>query len=298
MQPSAITLTQTRPAAVSEHLKGENRPRQGVQSMNIVTGIFVTVADAERARKRLESMIGRDKITLLAPGQPANPAKPVEVTAAEQPGIGKAMGAAVGTAVGISGGTEIGAAAATFIPGVGPVVALGILGGAILGFLGAEAGAAMDRAATDGLPEDEFFVYEDALRRGHSVLIVSPERESTAASIRQLLEQEGAEAVDAAREQWWIGLRSAEHEHYSSGHPASKGGPNFDREEKFYRLGFEAALHSRHRCQEYDQVLAEMQADIEELQRQYPGIDVEGPFRRGFERGRDYYQGLCNKASQ
>jgi hypothetical protein len=121
------------------------------------------------------------------------------------------------------------------------------------------------------------------------VLIASTEDESTAGSVRKLLEQEGAEAVDAAREQWWIGLRSAEHEHYS------KRGGKFDQVEKFYRLGFEAALHARNRCKQYDQILAEMEADLEELQRRYPGVNVEEPFRRGFERGRDYDQRLCNK---
>lgn len=40
--------------------------------------------------------------------------------------------------------------------------------------------------------------------------------EAEAAPIRELLTVEGAEAVDAAREQWWIGLRSAEREHYSA----------------------------------------------------------------------------------
>ena len=268
--------------------------------MEVVTGIFPTVAGAERAARRLESILGRDKITLLTPRQTAQAAGLVELTAAEQPGIGKAIGGAVGAAMGITGGAEVGAAVATaFIPGVGPVIALGILGGALLGFLGAEAGAALDRAATDGLPEDEFFVYEDALRRGHSILIVSPEHPSTASTVREVLEHEGAETVDAARKQWWVGLRSAEREHYFDGEkdlPAGSGGQtSFDRDEKFYRLGFEAALHARHRCQEYDQVLTEMQADIEELSRQYPGVDVEEPFRRGFERGRNYYQGLCNE---
>jgi hypothetical protein len=33
-----------------------------------------------------------------------------------------------------------------------------------------------------------------------------------------------------------------------------------------------------------------MNAVIENLKRQHPGEDVEEPFRRGYERGRDYYQ--------
>ena len=42
--------------------------------------------------------------------------------------------------------------------------------------------------------------------------------------------------VDAAREEWWVGLRSAEKEHYRA------LGGNFENAELDYRRGFEAAL--------------------------------------------------------
>ena len=67
---------------------------------------------------------------------------------------------------------------------------------------------------------------------------------------------------------------------------------DFENDEQFYRLGFESPLHARMRCIEYDQVLSEM-AVIEELERQYPDFNVEEPFTKGYERGRDYYQQLC-----
>jgi hypothetical protein len=60
-------------------------------------------------------------------------------------------------------------------------------------------------------------------------------------------------------------------------------------------MGFESALHARTRCKEYDQVLGEMTVQIEELERQHPGANVDEPFRRGYERGRDYYQRLCDE---
>jgi len=85
-------------------------------------------------------------------------------------------------------------------------------------------------------------------------------------------------------------LRSAEQEHYS------RSGRNFRDDEKFYRLGFEAALHARTRCKEFDQVSAEMESNLEDLQRQYPGVEVAEPFTRGYERGRDYYQNLCDQS--
>jgi hypothetical protein len=89
------------------------------------------------------------------------------------------------------------------------------------------------------------------------VLIAYPDNEGTAQLVHEILDREGAEAVDAAHARWWKELRSAEREHYSSGEE------DFTRDEEFYRLGFEAALGARNRCKEYDQVLAEMEADLE-----------------------------------
>jgi hypothetical protein len=140
------------------------------------------------------------------------------------------------------------------------------------------------------LPEDEIFVYEDALRKGRTVVIALAEDEATAAPLSELLAAQGAETVDAARHQWWIGLRSAEREHYST------SGKTFGDDEKFYRMGFEASLHAKNRCKEFDQVSAEMEAGLEDLQRQYPGVNVAGPYTRGYQRGRDYYQRLCEES--
>jgi hypothetical protein len=108
-------------------------------------------------------------------------------------------------------------------------------------------------------------------------------------SIRELLTAQGAESVDAARHQWWIGLRSAEEEHYSA------SGNNFDRDEKFYRLGFEDALHARSRCKEFDQISAEMDSRIDDIEKQNPGTNVAEAYTRGYQRGREYYQRFCEQ---
>jgi hypothetical protein len=230
-------------------------------------------------------------MTLLTPASTEAEQSAAPVVTTEQPGMGKAVGAVLGTAAGFSGGPLI---VAALIPGVGPITAIGLLGGALLAAagasIGAVAGAKLENAMTDGLPEDELFVYEDALRKGRSVLIALADDEAAASRLRELLKVEGAETVDAAREQWWIGLRDAEKEHYSS------FSRNLSEDEKFYRLGFEAALHARTRCKEYDQVMGEMTANIEELERRYPGAEVAEPYRRGYERGRDYYQQLCDQS--
>src|SRR5580704_16060095 len=201
--------------------------------MEAVSGVFSSRSDAERAMAEMRSIgLPADRITLLTPGQPETELQSVPADAAEQPGMGKAIGAVVGASAGLSGGALVMAA----IPGVGLITAIGLLGSAILGAAGAGIGAAaggkLENSMTEGLPEDELFVYEDALRRGRSVVIAIGEDEAAANRFRELLKAEGAEEVDAAREQWWIGLRDAEKEHYTT------LGKNFGNDEKFYRLGF------------------------------------------------------------
>lgn len=179
------------------------------------------------------------------------------------------------------------------VPGLGPVTALGLLGAAILGAAGATVGAAaggkFEDEASQGLPEDEIFVYEDALRKGRTVLVALAHNKEEAERLTDLMRTANAESVDAARDQWWIGLRSAEEGHYQ------KSGRRFSEDEQFVRLGFEAALHARNRCREFDQISAEMDAALEDVKRRYPGQNVEEPFLHGYQRGREYYQKLCEE---
>ncbi len=75
-----------------------------------------------------------------------------------------------------------------------------------------------------------------------------------------------------------------------------KSGRQFGDGEKFYLLGFEAALHARNRCKEFDQIASEMTSGLEYLRLQYPTAAVEEPFTRGFQQGREYYQRLCDES--
>ena len=264
--------------------------------MEAVTGVFRTQSDAEHALHEAYGVgIPADKITLLTPGSAeklSKEIKSVPIDSTEQPGMGTAVGALLGGGVGATAGSLL----IALVPGVGPVSALGLLGAAILGSAGAVVGGAVgnksEESLSQGLPEDEIFVYEDALRKGRSVLVALAENEESASRLRELFKGEGAESVDAAREQWWIGLRGAEEGHYS------KTSRNFTEDEKFFRMGFEAALHARTRCMEFDQVSGEMNADLEDVQHQYPDADVEEPFTRGYQRGREYYQKLCDEGSK
>ncbi len=264
--------------------------------MEAISGVFKTRKSAEDAVHEIhQSGIAADKITLLTPGttdQIDKEMQSVPVDSAEQPGMGKGLGALAGGGVGITGGALL----VALVPGLGPITAVGLLGAAILGAAGATIGAAvgnkLEESTTTGLPEDEIFVYEDALRQGRSVVIVLAENGESASLVRDQLKARGAESVDAARQQWWIGVRNSEESHYS------KSGKNFKEDEKYYRLGFEAALHARRRCVEFDQVSGEMNAALEDAQREHPGVQLEEAFTRGYQRGRDYYQQRCNETGK
>jgi hypothetical protein len=245
--------------------------------MEPVAGIFSSRAAAKRVVERLRSeKTPDDRIVLLTPGT-GDVEAAVETSDTEQEGMGRAMGGAVGAAMGVAGGASLGAAAASLVvPGVGPVLAAGILAAAVLGVggavTGAVAGEALEDNITSGLPHDELFVYEDALRKGKSVIIVFTEDDEEQDRLREIFAREGAETVDAAREDWWIGLRDAEQEQYMG-----RGG-NFNTDEVSYRRGFEAALNAKVRGRIHDQ------ADSD-LKRFYSESGVDAAFRAGYERG-------------
>jgi hypothetical protein len=237
--------------------------------MQSVAGVFVRRADAERAAAALESLgIPRDRITLLTPGADT---RRVPTDDGERPGIGAALGSVPGAALGF----PLGAAVSLLIPGVGPVIASGLIGAVLLGAGGAAVGATLEESLVAGLPRDELFVYEDALRRGHTVVIALIEDEALADAARGTLAEAGAETIDAARERWWLGLRSAEEEQYAEGRPA------FERDEVLYRRGFEAALGGEARGHAWNE-------SVERLRARH-GADADTTaFRRGWERGQSY----------
>lgn len=257
--------------------------------MTTVTGIFNSRVDAERAIENLRSAnVSEERINLLAPGASTEEIeRAVPTTETEQPGMGAALGGTVGGALGVAGGMHLGATIASlFIPGVGPVIAAGLLGAAIIGAGGAAtgiaAGNALEEGIAQGLPHDELYLYEDALRRGRSVVIVFADDDAAADTARGIIAQAGAEGIDAARENWWVGLRDDEELEYT------REGGDFKKDETFYRSGFEAAMHPSARGKSYDEA-------PESLKEHYGELYGGDAFRRGYERGQAYYQGLREK---
>jgi hypothetical protein len=246
--------------------------------MKTVAGIFTSRDAAAHAIQRLRGIgVRDDAINVLAPGMSERQvAASVPTDEGEQPGMGTAIGAVTGAATGAALGLPIGAAIATFVvPGIGPIIAAGVLGAALFGAGGAKIGHALEDTLTTGLPHDELAVYEEALRRGRIVLIVQVDNDHDAEIVRAALEAAGAESVDAAREAWWVGLRDEEARAY-----AGRGG-DFLLDEPTYRRGFEAALLPFVRGRGYDIVLVE-------LREIYPDLCQTDAFRCGFERGQAY----------
>jgi hypothetical protein len=257
--------------------------------MQTVVGIFSSQAAAEHAAEELCRLgITRDHIHLLVPGAALDQPESVPTSETEQPGMGPAIGGVAGGAIGASGGMMTATVLSALVPGVGPVTAIGLAALTLLGLVGgavagAVAGGALEDALSNGLPKDELYIYKDALRRGRTVLVVLIEDTDQATVARAALAQAGAESLDAARAQWWVGLRDAEAEAYST------TGGDFSKDEEVYRRGFEAALRSEVAGKPYQEAVDYVRVRDADV------YDTEA-FRRGYERGRAYLQGLLDKS--
>ena len=244
--------------------------------MQAVTGVFKSRSEAEKAVDQLRNLgIPQKRLGVLSPdSSPERLEAGVPVTDSEDPGMGKAMGAAVGGAMGAAGGATLGLAAASLaIPGIGPVIAFGMVGAALLGVVGAAAGSAVGDTVEDelgeGIPHEDIYLYEDALRHGHAIAIAYADEGDQADRAAEVLRDAGAEELDTLRESWWQELRDDERAHY---------GERFDRDEPSYRRGYQAALHPKRRGKAY--------SDVEdELRTSYAGTVLDRPFQTGYERG-------------
>ena len=248
--------------------------------MEVITGVFESRDNAEQAITRLRRLgIPDQRIGIIAPGSASADTieKGVPVTDTEDPGMGRAMGAAVGGAMGAAGGATLGLAVATLaIPGVGPVIAFGMVGAALMGMVGAAAGSAVgdtvEEELGEGIPHEDVYLYEDALRHGNSIAIAYADDGDQADRAKEVLNNAGAGDIETLRERWWDELKEGERVHYEG---------DFDRDEESYRRGYAAALHPRRSGKAY--------SDVEdELRTAYVGTTLDIPFQAGYERGQSY----------
>lgn len=183
--------------------------------MRTITGIFTNLSDGLRALEESAAIVGKGHVNLLTHGPDSDNPNEVPTTQDMAP-VGGAM-------IGIMGGA-LGVATALFIPGLGTVSALGILAATALGILGGaigfELGDSADRFASTGLPVDELYFYESALKQNRTVVFVLVPHKAGEESIREVLTKHGAESLDAARDDWTIGLHDAEEAEYEPPSPA------------------------------------------------------------------------------
>jgi hypothetical protein len=248
--------------------------------METAVGIFTTHSEAQAAvAGLLSSGVPSKNVNLLTPGDWENHISQIPTSDTEQPGTAKAIGGVVGGAMGASAGFGLGPIlAGLLLPGVGAVTAIGFAAAALLGLGGVVGGAAagerMEESLSDGLPKDELYVYEDALRKGRTVVVGLFDSEEEAGNARRILAESGSETIDAAREAWWVGLREVEKAEYE------RDGSSFSAAEEMYRCGFEAAHRPECAGKSFDDAR-------ETLRRAYLDRWENQAFRRGYDRGRE-----------
>lgn len=231
--------------------------------MATVTAIFGSITAAHRAIDAVKAKGVEDgRISYLTPGDRASEADGAR-------GLGRPGGTALGGVLGMG--------AATFVmPFLGPIAGVGLLAGALAGAaLGSAAGKAADNKMD--VPKHDLYFYEDALRRGHTVVIIETRGETQQTQVRNILEHEGGRSVESLRREWWQSVRDSEREY------ARQRGYDFPSDEVNYRAGFEGALHPETRGHDYEQVTAYLETC-------YPEPCRTEVFRVGFDRGRQYLQ--------
>jgi hypothetical protein len=113
-------------------------------------------------------------------------------------GANTTRGAAAGGVAGLLLGL-----AAVALPGIGPIVAAGPIAAALAGAgVGAAAGGMLGALADMGVPGHEAKYYEEAIRRGGTLVIVRALGEDMAERAQSLLDRHGALDVEAAAADW------------------------------------------------------------------------------------------------
>jgi hypothetical protein len=168
--------------------------------MQTAVGIFDRIEDARRAGREIVTVAPAARVRLVSPAASGAEIDSLPTEEGEQPGMGAAVGGVVGGATGA-------AIASLVVPPVGVAALAAIAGGALLGAGGgALAGDAVEDTLSQGIPRDELVLYQEALRRGRSLVVVVAETTEEADRVRDRLAASGALSVDAAREEWRVGL--------------------------------------------------------------------------------------------
>jgi hypothetical protein len=171
--------------------------------MHATVGIFGSIEDARRGAQAAFAAVPAARLRILTPSAAPDEIDSVPSDDAEQPGMGATVGGVVGTAVGA-------AAASLVAPPAGVAAVVGIAGGALLGLGGgALAGDWLEEVLSAGVTRDELVVYQEALKQQRSLVVAMVDEAAQADAARDAMRAAGAESVDAAREDWRVGLKDA-----------------------------------------------------------------------------------------
>lgn len=249
--------------------------------MTNVVGVFEKRSAALEALRRLRLLgFGKEKAAMACFQQGiAQAFAGIPDDASEQPGMARTFGALLGGALGLATGLSLASAMAWAISSAYNLdLAIGIALGLAVAAAGALAGAAggrrVDRVAQSGLPLDERCIYTDAVRQGRDVVVCMASNSAEEEEGRDVLQRSGAETVDWARHQPWLGIEDVRRHHYVGPPPGENAPPDH------FRRGFEASLDAEFRGKPWDQVLYRLAEEYRDW--------FEPRFRAGFERGQKF----------
>jgi hypothetical protein len=254
--------------------------------MKAIVGILNTLDHARLVLEKLRDVgITDDFINLLTPGDQSVLAS-VTTTENERRGTGLVIG---GNNGGVLSGADAlihgSAAEALTVPGVGVVMAIGDAAGAIMSTVGkggaAVAGESPQEFIAPGIPIDQLFLYEDALRRNRTIVIAFVPDPTAAENARDVLRDADAESIDAARENWWLGVGNDARSLYYEDPQEPEG------EKVNYRRGFETALHPAIGRRPYVEA-------VKSLRAMYPKEYADESFRHGYRKGYFHYRELIS----
>lgn len=172
--------------------------------MQTVVGLYENATDVQRVLDALHGAgIPNEQISVIS-RDPANQAAAQTTDGSgDSTGAMALGGAALGGISGLLAG--LGALGSLAIPGIGPIIAVGTLGGALAGTalgagVGAAAGSLMGALVDAGVPEEEATFYAEGVRQG-SILVSVNSADHFTEKVRQIMRQTGAVNIEDRRRQ-------------------------------------------------------------------------------------------------
>jgi hypothetical protein len=191
--------------------------------MKTIVGTFGSASAADRAAASLiNAGLSPARIRRLTPESSEKEIhSAIPTTETEQAGMGRAVGGLVG---GVVGAMLVLTFVAIANKGTGAFGGTSyLLTAAVAGLFavaGAFAGGALEDRLFRGLPKDEIYFYEEALRRGRSVVFVFAGNKQEE-MVRKTLGSAGAASLDAGDQSWKVGIQTPDNFHGRMGRRAS-----------------------------------------------------------------------------